>query len=76
MSSVLSSLPPRGGARARRTSSSPLGGKEERTDDISDYNKNYGKAFISGVTASLANSAINPIIYFYRNGFRQALKTY
>ena len=31
MSSVLSSLPPRGGARAP-----PLGGKEERTDDISD----------------------------------------
>ena len=58
MSSVLSSLPPRGGARARRNKllsdvtgrhynagnsdvlfarAPPLGGKEERTDDISDY---------------------------------------
>ncbi|XP_078381424.1 5-hydroxytryptamine receptor 7-like [Oculina patagonica] len=38
-------------------------------------NKNYGIAYISGVTASLANSAINPMIYFYRNNaFRQALK--
>ena len=37
--------------------------------------KNYGIAYITGVTASLANSAINPVIYFYRNSsFRQALK--
>lgn len=36
---------------------------------------NYGETYIAAVTASFANSAINPIIYFYRNkGFRQALK--
>ena len=39
-------------------------------------NKNYGVDYIACVTASFANSAINPIIYFYRNkGFREALKT-
>ena len=38
-------------------------------------NKNYGVDYIACVTASFANSAINPIIYFYRNkGFREALK--
>lgn len=35
---------------------------------------NYGVSYIAPVTASFANSAINPIIYFYRNkGFRDAL---
>ena len=38
-------------------------------------NKNYGVDYIACVTASFANSANNPIIYFYRNkGFREALK--
>lgn len=38
-------------------------------------NKNYGVDYIASVTASFANSAINPIIYFYRNkGFREALR--
>lgn len=37
-------------------------------------NKNYGIAYITGVTASLANSAISAVIYFYCNSFRQALK--
>ena len=37
-------------------------------------NKNFGVDYIACVTASFANSAINPIIYFYRNrGFREAL---
>ena len=38
-------------------------------------NKNYGVGYVACVTASFANSAINPIIYFYRNkGFREALR--
>lgn len=38
-------------------------------------NKNFGVDYIASVTASFANSAINPIIYFYRNKvFRGALK--
>lgn len=37
--------------------------------------KNYGVSYIAPVTASFANSAINPIIYFYRNKcFRDALR--
>ncbi|XP_022805183.1 adenosine receptor A2a-like [Stylophora pistillata] len=37
--------------------------------------KNYGVSYIATVTASFANSAINPIIYFYRNrGYRDALR--
>ena len=37
--------------------------------------KNYGVRYIAPVTATFTNSAINPIIYFYRNkGFRDALK--
>lgn len=37
--------------------------------------KNYGVSYIAPVTASFANSAINPIIYFYRNKcFREALR--
>ena len=40
-----------------------------------NLNNNYGVDYIACVTASFANSAINPIIYFYRNkGFREALK--
>lgn len=38
-------------------------------------NKNFGVDYIACVTASFANSAVNPVIYFYRNrGFREALK--
>lgn len=38
--------------------------------------KNYGVSYIAPVTASFTNSAINPIIYFYRNKcFRDALRT-
>lgn len=37
--------------------------------------KNYGVSYIAPVTASFANSAINPLIYFYRNKcFRDALR--
>jgi len=37
--------------------------------------KNYGLSYIASVTASFANSAINPLIYFYRNKcFRDALR--
>ena len=37
--------------------------------------KNYGVSYIAPVTASFANSAINPLIYFYRNkGFRASLR--
>ena len=37
--------------------------------------KNYGVSYIAPITASFANSAINPIIYFYRNkGYRDALR--
>ena len=39
-------------------------------------NKNHGVDYVAVVTASFANSSVNPLIYFYRNrGFREALKT-
>ena len=39
-------------------------------------NKNHGVDYVAVVTASFANSSVNPLIYFYRNrGLREALKT-